>query len=182
MSNKSVFIKWTYGPDYKTVKVLPDPRIAIVRQLDWTRSTTAETMYALPEPDNYNRAVFARRPQVCDFIEDQVIYKNDYHNGWFTVAYVPEDKLTEFDAWAGAHGLAIWRHSRPSQFKQPKLLLDRREYYKELSTNERLLTMGYYKKFAVKYFEGDTKIVKSLIGEPRGNLIDFVPENEVAAL
>lgn len=174
-------MKWTYSPDYKTYRVLPDPRVAIAQHLQWVRTGLSETIYSQPEPDNYNRAIFVKRPIECSFIRDQVIYRSNYHQGWFCVYYVPDEQIAELEAWAGANALALWRHSKPAALKKYKRLLDRREYYKELSTNERLLTMGYYKNFAVKYFEGDTTIVKSLIGEARANLIDFVPENEVAA-
>lgn len=174
-------MKWIYNPNYRTSRVLPDPRLAIARQLEWTRGSGPDTLYTIPEPDNYNRAVFNKQPIECLFIADQVIYRSDYHNGWFTVCLVPRHQLQEFDAWAGEHAMALWRHLKPAALKHSRRLLERREYYKELSTNERLLTMGYYKNFAVKYFEGDTAIVKSLVGEPRGDLTDFVPESEVTA-
>lgn len=173
---KSVYMRWTYSPEFKGGKILPDPRVAIARLLQWNRGHGGETFYSVPEPDNYNRAVFTRRPVECAFITDQVIYRSDIYKGWFTVCLVAEEQTDDFDAWAGAHALALWRHMKPAALKHQRKLLERSEYYKELSTNERLLTMGYYKNFAVKYFEGDTKIVKSLVGEPRGNLTQLIPE------
>lgn len=175
-NNKSVYMKWYYSPEYKTSRVLPDPRVPIARLIQWTRGSNGETVYTVPEPDNFNRAVFTRRPIECKFIKNQIIYKSEYHQGWFTVCLVSAEQMAEFEAWAGANALALWRHMKPAALKRPRLLLERTEYYKELSTNERLLTMGYYKNFAIKYFEGDTAIVKSLIGEARANLIDLVPE------
>ena len=176
MNNKSVYMKWTYSPEFKGAKILPDPRVPIARLLQWTRSGTGDTFYTVPEPDNYNRAVYNKQPVECPFIEDQVIYRSEGHRGWFTVCYVEPDQIDVFEAWAGQHGLALWRHLKPAAIKRQRKLLARNEYYKELSTNERLLTMGYYKNFAVKYFEGDTSIVKSLVGEPRGDLATLIPE------
>lgn len=179
MNNKSVYMKWYYSPEYPGVKTLPDPRVPIARLLQWNRSSTGDTLYTTPEPDNYNRAVFNRRPIECKFIEDQVIYRSDVHRGWFTVLWVQPEQMQEFDAWAGENCLALWRHGKPAAIKTQRKLLARNEYYKDLSTNERLLTMGYYKNLAVKYFEGDTDIVKSLIGEPRGNLQDLINDDQM---
>lgn len=180
--SKSVYIKWTYGPNYQSARVLPDPRIAIARQMQWTRGSGHETFYSLPEPDNYNRAVFTEQPIECPFIRDQVIYRSEPHRGWFTVCLVPRHQVTDFESWAGQHALALWTHSKPAALKHSKRLLERRDYYKEISTNERLLLMGYYKNFAVKYFQGDTAIVKSRVGEPRGELINFVNDDEETTL
>ena len=172
-------IKWVYGENYHGPRNLLDPRIAIAQHLNWHKSTIAYTEFTLPEPDNYNRAIYTEQPMDFSWIENQVIYKNPHGPGWFSVFYIPSDQLQEYDHYMTLMDYTRWLHYRPSGFKIYKPMLMRGATKADMGPNERLLTMGYYKKFIVKYLDGDTTIVKSRLGEARANLADFVKDDEV---
>lgn len=92
-------------------KAFIDPRLPIARHTGWVRPTGTVTEYATPEPDNYNRAIFAPEPVDCAFVENQVIYYDEKRQGWFTVLLVEPEQMAEYEAWAAKQNwYARWQH------------------------------------------------------------------------
>jgi hypothetical protein len=166
-------VRWYYGANFKGLRNLIDPRIHISRHISWHRSSTDYTDYTLPEPENYNRAIYTPRPQELSWVKDQVILKDPYKEGWITVVYLPPEEINNFDAWCVMMDMTYWRHNRPGTMRKPRPMLSRGASKTELSLDERLLTMGYYKNMVVKYFDGDPQYVRSRLGEARADLINL---------
>jgi hypothetical protein len=173
MITKNPMVNWTYSKSHQGFHNLIDPRTAIARQLNWQRSTSNITEYTLPEPENYNRAVYSPCPIEFTWVKFQVIYKDTYRNAWITACHLTAAECLKFDAWAQANDMTYWRHHKPRSLRHRKLLLERGATKAEISLDERLLTMGYYKNMVVKYFDGDAHIVKSRLGEARACLADL---------
>ena len=172
---------WNYTNYFKPEKNLIDPRLAIARQIGWHRGTAQDTEHSVPEPDNYNRAIFASRPWDCNFIEDQVFYYDKQRLNWFSVYYVPEEQIEDFNLWIEIiKPNAFWQHLNAPKIRPQRSLLWCRDNKSKdtLTDNERLHTMGYYKELKVKYFNDDTAYVDSLLGEARASLENFVPEEQ----
>jgi len=170
---------WTYNPEYTNTKELYDPRMAVARYLGWKKLHTTETEYRTPEPDNYNRAVYTTQAVECKLIEDQVIFYDKVGQGWITLMYVPEDKITSVDQWIiDCKPQAYWNHFKAPKIKPRRGMLWVRGNINEhnQTDNERLYTMGYFDKLKVKYFSDDTTYVDSLLGEARALLKNPEPE------
>lgn len=170
---------WTYGPEYSGRTEFNDPRVVLARHTGWKKYHVPETDYCIPEPDNYNRAVFARLPIDCAMIEDQVIFYDQENQGWITLMYVPPEQLTAVDAWIQqCRPLANWIHLKAPKIKQRRGLLWTRDNISDSmqTDNERLYTMGYYEDLKVKYFNDDTEYVDSLLGTARAILKNPIPE------
>ena len=164
---------WTYGPEYANKNELNDPRIALAKWLGWKKLNYPITEYSTPEPDNYNRAVFANDPVDCKIIKDQVIFYDKVNQGWITLMYVPDTQLAEVDSWIEqCRPQAHWVHLRAPRIKPQRGLLWARNNIRDdnQTDNERLYTMGYFDEFKVKYFSDDTTYVDSLLGEVRATL------------
>lgn len=111
MNERTKLMYWTYGPDFELKQNLQDPRIAIARQLGWQKYYNECTEYATPEPDNYNRAIWNLLPVDCKIADFQVIYKDHHNDAWFTVMYIPEEKIEEYQAWLSVFNpKAHWQH------------------------------------------------------------------------
>lgn len=165
---------WTVASDCP-VKNLIDPRIAIASQIKWQKYTTADTDFVTPEPDNFNWATFSSKPLECPDVQNQVIYRDSFRGAWVSVFYVRPEEQPAFDSWLKNQTIwAYWQHTSPPPIRPQRLLLRtrRRDNYKELTTNERLYTMGYYErlKTVLKYDCDITKIVESRLGEARASL------------
>lgn len=172
---------WNYTKYFKPDKDLIDPRLAIARHIAWHRGTTPDTDRSVPEPDNFNRAIFANKPYDCDFIEDQVFYFDKSRNNWFSVYYVPDEQVDEFNLWIDKlEPNAFWQHLNAPKIRLQRSLLWTRDNksQKTLTDNERLHTLGYYEDLKVKYFSDDATYVDSLLGESRDLLKNFVPEEQ----
>ena len=172
---------WNYTKNFKPKRDLIDPRIIIARHIGWHRGTAQDTEHSVPEPDNYNRCIFANKPLDCEFIEDQVFYLDKIRNNWFSVYYVPEEQIEEFNAWVEIiEPNAFWQHLNAPKVRPQRSLLWCRENKSQgtLTDNERLHTMGYYEELKVKYFNDDTEYVDSLLGQSRDFLKNFVPEEQ----
>lgn len=88
-----------------------DPRLPISRQIGWQRTAGDVTHYSVPEPDNYNRAIFSSKPVECPAIKDQVIYYDETRRGWFNVACVNEQELEAYNKWLETIDFtAYWQH------------------------------------------------------------------------
>jgi hypothetical protein len=145
-------------------KTYPDPRLAIAKHLGWTKTLTGITDYRLPEPDNYNYAVFNRNPWECSFIADQVFYYDKKMRGWWTVYYVPEEQKQEFLTWAEPLPFEIcWAVQRQTKLRTPRPWLWTRTCAVEQTTEERLYTMGYFDKLQSTY----NIDISTTLGTPR---------------
>ena len=164
---------WTYGPEYANRCELNDPRIAVAKWLGWKKTNTVETEYRIPEPDNYNRAVFAKTPIDCSIVKDQVVFYDKLGLGWITLMYVPEHQTTAVDTWIQqCRPQAHWQHFKAPKIKPRRGILWVRGNINEnnQTDNERLYTMGYFDNLKIKYFSDDTEYVDSLLGEARASL------------
>lgn len=172
-SLRNPFINWTYHSSWPYRQDLVDPRIPLVRHLAWSRSGTGFTSYSIPEPDNYNRAVITPRPWEFKDIQNQVIYRHST-GYWVTLLFLLGDEIAAWDKIAKTSAWTYWRHTKPAVVKIRRQMLEQGATRAEMSLDERLLTMGYYKNFVIKYFDGDSTIVKSRLGEARANLTDLI--------
>jgi hypothetical protein len=155
---------------------LPDPRVAIARHIGWTKTTSAFTEYTTPEPNNYNRSVCDVKYRICNFIEDQVYYFDAHRQLWFTVYYVPEQQITEFDIWMDALSVqARWRPSLCSKLRPQRRLLWAKASTSDhtLTDNERLFTLGYYDELRSQHFTTDDSFLNSALGQRRSVLDNF---------
>tara|TARA_R110000822_G_scaffold178429_1_gene318380 strand:+ start:97 stop:462 length:366 start_codon:yes stop_codon:yes gene_type:complete len=112
---------WTYTKSQR--HEYPDPRIAIARHIGWQKYTGDETSFSVPEPDNYNRAVFTDTAVECPFIENQVIYKDSVRNGWVCVMLVADEQTGEYTAWQERLApRAHWHHIRAPKIKKSRCI------------------------------------------------------------
>lgn len=154
-----------------------DPRFPIAQHIGWVRPTHNETEYFVPEPDNYNRAVMAPKPLECPFIEDQVFYRDLERNAWWSIYYVPQHLANRYDLWINNQTVIYrWWQPNPAAMRQRRPLLYNRINSHEMTTNERLYTMGYYANLHSKYFSDDDTILFSRLGSARANLLENLPE------
>jgi len=181
MANK-ISNYWQYI-DTKLEK-LSDPRLPIVKHINWTLPTGPST-YTGAEPDNYNLAIYDSKPHDFKFIEHQCFYfvnktvnRKKYH-GWMSM-YVAEERLQTIlfnREIIKIQPQAFWKYPKAKLIREKKPLLVRENSYSNrvnLTTEERLYQMGYYEKLKNKYFD-DEKLLK-VVGEPRGFVLDYQPE------
>lgn len=149
-----------------------DPRFPIARHMNWVKPSTVDTEYHHPEPDNYNRVVMADRPVECKFIEDNVFYFDNIRNKWWSVYYVPDHMINDFDLWLDQQKFDLkWRHPKPRALRPRRALLYNRKNCPELSLDERLYTMGYFSKFSEKYFTENDKELLDRLGSVRTEIL-----------
>jgi hypothetical protein len=159
----SGFMAWSAAKH----KSFEDPRVAISKHIGWMKPHSPDTEFHTPEPDNFNYALFGSMPLECIAIEDSVIYKDAKLGGWWSVYYVPTDKVTEFLLWAERQTVDIyWHHTRSPKKRPKRTLLWTKKAQPEMTFNERLYTSGYYKQLQTT-FNID---MESTLGEPRPNM------------
>jgi hypothetical protein len=150
----------------RTINIV-DPRLALAKHIGWNRPVGNETEYSLPEPDDFNYAVYDDKPHDCMLIENQVFYKDKKSLGWWTLYYVPEELLQDFFTWANPIDFKIcWIPQRPSKMRRRRPLLHTRMCAPEQTPYERLYTMGYYDELQNEF---DIDITETL-GKPRDNM------------
>lgn len=157
-----------HNPHNIPIPAYKDPRIPIARHIDWIKTYTIESTFTSPEPDNYNRAVYALTPIECKFIKDQVFYRDlTKHNTWWTVYYVPQDQLENFDSWIKTQNYQLfWLMEKTVKLRSPMHLLYARKN-SDITDNERLFQMGYYAKLGSKYFSEDDTMLLERLGPAR---------------
>jgi hypothetical protein len=170
------FVKWIYSSQHIGPRNLIDPRLLVARHIDWHKSSTGITEYSIPEPENYNRAVWSIKPMEFTWLQDQVIYRDTYRSGWITLCYLPQDQIEKFDEWAVLMDMTYWRHLKSPALRIQRPMLERGAGVSNMSLDERLLTMGHYKNLVVKYFDGDANYVRGRLGEARANLKDLLKD------
>ena len=117
---RNKLIHWTYNT-HRPKRDYIDPRLLVARHIGWTKIAGSETIFSVPEPDNYNRAILTQRPVECVFIEDQVIYKDLNKNMWITLMYVTEEQLGEYNAWLNRlQPDAYWQHTQAPKIRYRK--------------------------------------------------------------
>jgi len=177
MRNPTQFLKNPFRP-VKTQQPV-DPRLTISKHIGWVRTTTDYTEFSVPEPINYNRALFYNRPVECKFIRDAVYYRDRATGLWGSVWYVPKEQAEEFDRWcAGQEHDYIWKYTTYIPLKPVKRLLFNRKNSVDITDNERLYTMGYYESLANKYFSEDDTMLSERLGPVRIELLTDVFEVE----
>lgn len=146
---------------------ITDPRLPIAKHINWNRALTNITDFCLPEPDNYNYAVFNPLPWECPILVDQIFYKDKKLNGWWSVYYVPEEQREEFLEWAEPLPFQMcWHAQRSSKLRHRRTLLWAKPASTEQTIHERLYTMGYYDNLQTT-FNID---ISATLGEPRLNM------------
>lgn len=151
--------------------LLIDPRIMIARHIDWQRSYTGYTQFSQPEPDNYNRAVYLKQPYIFDSVPNQVLYRDDIRQGWFTVLMVPPElelAYTEERTWLNPG--AYWLN-KGTRYRQRQTLLHAKSNQVEITDNQRLAQQGYYENLLIKY-TCDIDSVRNRIGIVPGCVTD----------
>jgi hypothetical protein len=117
---RNKYIYWTYNTE-RPRREYNDPRVPVAKHIGWQKLFGSETMYCVPEPDNYNRAIMSTTPIECVFVEDQVIYKDLSKNMWCTLMYVPEDQIGEYEAWMNRlQPVAYWQHTNAPRIRYRK--------------------------------------------------------------
>jgi hypothetical protein len=143
-----------------------DPRLAIARHMGWAKDYGPVTPWPCPEPDNYNRGLFASKPLFCSFIKDQIWYKT--RHGWWSISYVLDNDFLAYDSWAKMQNIEIfWQHAKAPPLKPVRKMLYARKNAVELTTNEMLNHMGYYEKLSVKYFADKQEVLQQRLGVAR---------------
>ena len=165
---------WTHRDKESYMKNFIDPRIAIAHHINWRRNYS-ETEFSLPEPDNYNFATMSARPLYCDFIGNQVWYRDKIKLCWVSVFLVAINITDDFKTWLKQQPwTSYWRTGKPLPLRTRRPMLWNRRTATELTLEERLYLSGYYKNFIAKYFaDGHAEFVYRRLGEPRGRLIDW---------
>jgi hypothetical protein len=153
-------------------KLPADPRFPIAQHISWVRPTGYVTFYHGLEPDNYNYAVLAARPVICDFIQDHVMYRDYTTPNWWTVYYVYANQWTDFNAWIQSQDcLYRWHHSKPATRRNKPGLLHNRANTPEFSFDEVLFKQGYYAKLSDQLFANDDKILLDRLGPVRAEVL-----------
>lgn len=186
MSGSKGYVVW-HERGQTNKSLYKDPRVPIAMHMGWQRQQGREVLFNNPQPDNFNRALLAKKPIECKFIANNVFYRDLITNNWWSVYYVPWNngdtfdleagcQIKEFDAWMNSQDyLLAWRNYRPAALRPGKELLYVRKGG-EITVNERLWTMGYYTKLHDKYFSDNSKMLESRLGSARAelnSLIDF---------
>lgn len=157
------------NPHHFYTEVLPsDPRIMIAMHINWQKPTGPETLFHTPEPDNFNRAIMAKRAIMCDFIEDNVFYRDLLRDKWWSFYHVPINQLPAFDAWIKQqHYDLLWQHKKAAAVRQRRTLLWNKQSAPDLNLNERLYAMGYFDNLERKYFSEDNAMLTTRLGSLR---------------
>lgn len=117
---RNKLIHWTYNSQ-RPKRDYIDPRLPVARHIGWTKLAGSETMFSVPEPDNYNRAILTKKPVECVFVEDQVIYKDLNKDMWITLLYIPDEQLGEYNAWTmRLKPEAYWQHTQAPKIRYRK--------------------------------------------------------------
>lgn len=171
---------WVYAESYSGERNLSDCRLPLAGHIGWTSGWGSDvTNWQLPEPDNFNLAVFARQPLDCPFVQNQVFYYDKRLKGWISmVSEFDKQKITDYIAWAQRQPIiAYWHYLRVHQLRTRKKLLEedyRKEVSPHLTMNERLFQLNYYDK--LKYKCDNEFIVERRIGKPRLLVLQNLPE------
>lgn len=150
-----------------------DPRVALARHMGWQAHTNhySPTPWRVPEPCHYNYAVRAGRPLNCEFIRNQVFYKDTDLKLWWSLYFVTEEHAQAFKLWAHAQPIDIyWFNSKQPVVKDYQRLLHNTACA-ELNDNERLFQMGYYANLRSKYFVDDDTELLSIMGPVRDRVL-----------
>jgi len=178
MKTNQTIPTWRYQGSNVSLN-LPDPRFAIARHIDWTRPAwgIGLTSYSVPEPDNFNYALYAQRPIECDFINSQVWYR-DTKNNWYSVYRVEVHDKPRWLAWSEKQDwIGHWHSWGTNKLRRQKTLLEqevRKSKHVDFTVNERLFTMNVYD--SLKYKCDNESIVNQRIGQPMRPLL--LPEDQ----
>jgi hypothetical protein len=167
-------IMWQYNFNYLGVKNLVDPRIAIAKHIDW-RTSTKQTTWSQPEPDNYNASIFSSIPLEHPDAKHQIFYKSEHYRGWFSVYYIKPSLAIAYNDWTYKQPFwAKWYSQKHAAFRNKTTLLGDKPYRqtRDLSVNERLYQMKHYER--LKYKCDDGNIVDVRVGQPHPGLLDFI--------
>lgn len=163
--------RWHFNEGVQLLE-LPDPRIAIARQINWTRGSYGKefnlTDWSVPEPDNYNVALFSFKPVECDFVKNQVWYYDSSRYGWFSVYHVDRDTKVQWIRWIRQQSwIAYWIVHKDSAMRKNRTLLNEKRYKNtsEIGLNQRLHQMNFYSSLLNKLEEDTQSVIKERIGE-----------------
>lgn len=157
-----------------------DPRLAIARHIEWAKSYSNDTIFSLPEPDNYNYAVIAKQALDTGFIQNQVFYRERYGRFWVSVYLVPTEQDPAWTAWLQRQDyIRYWYCNNAQPLRIPRPLLWSRQDAIELSLTEKLYIDGYYERFIAKYHcDGLAEFVNNRLGKARANLKQLISDQD----
>lgn len=170
---------WKYFPSYQQRERLDDPRLPLIRHIQWQKLPGETTAFTVPEPHNYNRACFLDSPRECPGVKNQVIYYWSKYQGWITLCYVHGEELYNYGQWiSNLAPRALWYMRKSAELRTPRTFLWNKGTVsdRDLSENERLWTLDHFSGLRGKY-NGDYKIiVDRYIGNPRPQVQRIIEE------
>jgi len=151
--------KWRLAENFEPNMPFVDPRLAIVKQTGWVvHMKYGKTMHSLPEPDNYNFAIFTLNPHDIKEVKYQCWYRDRIRGGWFNL-YVIQcvEEANAIHKWLQNNSwLAYWEWDQSPKLrtKMPKIENDNKRMYRavknEFTFDELLYNQGYYDKLLEK--------------------------------
>lgn len=174
--SKGYFV-WHESVKIKNRHDLIDPRMAIVRHIGWDRTTSDDTPWTTPEPNNYNRAIMVARPAIPPMVKNCICYQQE-DKFWWMVSLVTADIKSLYDAWEFTQPYHVrWFHPNAPGIKPQRKLLYGQNKNCDITANERLFAMGYYANLSSKYFGDDDTMLLSRLGPVRDRIFEDLSES-----
>lgn len=172
---------WHIRPEFANgllVNSLPDPRLALVKHIEWQSPRYNKTSWSFPEPDNINAAIWHQRPQEIPDIKYQIWYQDPILSGWFSLYYIEDQAI--FEQYCTDHQIAASWFKPNAMGRRLQMTLIEREINDTRGHNkvsqhtlpERLIDMGFTQRLNQLGLEQDY-LLKS-IGEIRPHLKEQV--------
>lgn len=157
---------WNFKPGYQGERIEFDPRVPVARHIGWRRPSQfgQPTTWSLPEPDNYNTAIYDKRIHEFPFIEEMVAYR--HLDGWISIYLCNysvrmdwiRQVIREIKPWATWYGKGV-------AMRKPItcLTVDNRINRADFTDEERFNELGFWDTLKMK--TDDPRIIDSRIGE-----------------
>lgn len=146
---------WKFTEGYEPKHQFIDPRLAVVKHTEWTaQAKDGKTMHSLPEPDNYNFAIFTLLPHDIHDVKYQCWYRDKRRGGWFNLYVIQTvEEANAIHRWLQNNTwLAYWDWSISPKLrtKMPRIENDNRRMFRKIKSeytfDELLYVQGYYDK------------------------------------
>lgn len=159
---------WSYHSQHRDLNLTFDPRVAIARHIDWAQTGSKQTSWSIPEPENYNFCLVAKKPIENNLARAACWYLHDKTHLWISCYYAPAVASIDLVRWVYKQDyMAYWQPVRRLSYKSRERLLDQgvRKNNKEVPLNHLLLFQNVYDSLKYKCDDYDT-IVEEYIGHP----------------
>lgn len=150
---------WKFSEGYEPNTQFIDPRLAVVKHTGWQAQTkNGKTSNSLPEPDNYNFAIFTAQPHDILDVKYQCWYRDRKRGGWFNLYVIQNvEQANAIHKWLQNNTwMAYWEWavSPKIRTKMPKIESDNKRMFRRVKTeytfDEVLYVQGYYDKLLEK--------------------------------